>query len=650
MKQESNDIEQTTIKEYDHESDLVNIKLIEQHSRWNTIVLKFKIFLLIIHKMILNQWHKIPKHKITHALIKSPKITSINSILWTENHTVGDHILTAGKIQNLRMAAQSLHGLEVPAHSIFSFWMHVPRPHMSKGYVYGREIKQGCIVPSVAGGLCQISNALYELARKVNMEIIERHRHSHQITANNLDADATIKWNYIDLRMRAPFRWGIDLRFTDIHMIMSIKSDDYRSPNEFIVLTPSTNTYTHHTVSQSLPLPSMLREIRDCYSCNESKCAQFKKHQNDLQLKISHKSTSITLVLDEPWHEWIDYVHSYYNKLTHLNHDLSFTILTPTSTSFPVLGHRYGWPINLDRDKKHHIIQNFHLLTIKRWGLIKYHQFCKHNVFASRLDIQRLVAVHMAARIPIESTHLVISQTLLPYLYEAGYCAGRTFDVLLTRHPIALLQHRLNHVLEQYPQSPTLNDFRASYHLEDAEQNALLLAQKIITPHTELAQLYPHKTQIIPWYIPIMSNTSISNVHQKSLHSSLTPPPTPDRSNHIPKYFLFPAALLARKGAYEIKKIIEELDLPLMISSTAVEDDTLFQNQKFRIFNDQWHQIKAVIYPTYIEHQPRLLLKALSVRIPVITTKACGIPAHPLLHYIDFTDNTALKDKIHTLN
>ena len=45
MKQESSDIELNTVKDYaGHESDNINDQLIEQHNRWNTIVLKFKIF------------------------------------------------------------------------------------------------------------------------------------------------------------------------------------------------------------------------------------------------------------------------------------------------------------------------------------------------------------------------------------------------------------------------------------------------------------------------------------------------------------------------------------------------------------------------------------------------------------------------------
>jgi vancomycin resistance protein YoaR len=60
--------------------------------------------------------------------------------------------LTAGKIENLRVAARNLNGIEVKANKVFSFWKHIGKPTKRKGYVVGREIREGCIVPTIAGG------------------------------------------------------------------------------------------------------------------------------------------------------------------------------------------------------------------------------------------------------------------------------------------------------------------------------------------------------------------------------------------------------------------------------------------------------------------------------------------------------------------
>ena len=47
-----------------------------------------------------------------------------------------------------------------------------------KGYVIGREIRQGCMIPSIGGGICQLTNALSRVAHSAGMEIVERHSHT----------------------------------------------------------------------------------------------------------------------------------------------------------------------------------------------------------------------------------------------------------------------------------------------------------------------------------------------------------------------------------------------------------------------------------------------------------------------------------------
>ena len=102
--------------------------------------------------------------------------------------------LIAGKIHNLRIAIRQLNGIEIPAGEIFSFWAQLGQPHRFRGYVKGRELRQGCIVPTIAGGICQLANALYQVALSADLEIVERHRHSTIVPGSSaeIDRDATI--------------------------------------------------------------------------------------------------------------------------------------------------------------------------------------------------------------------------------------------------------------------------------------------------------------------------------------------------------------------------------------------------------------------------------------------------------------------------
>ena len=62
------------------------------------------------------------------------------------------------------------------------------------------------MIASVGGGLCQLSNALYDAALKAGCDIVERHAHSRRIEGSMAaqGRDATIFWNYVDLRFRPP--------------------------------------------------------------------------------------------------------------------------------------------------------------------------------------------------------------------------------------------------------------------------------------------------------------------------------------------------------------------------------------------------------------------------------------------------------------
>jgi hypothetical protein len=127
------------------------------------------------------------------------------SDLWDNSAPHPEQILQAGKVQNLRVALRKIDGCHIPANQTFSFWRQLGRPGREKGYVVGRELRQGCIIPTRAGGLCQLSNALYDAALKAKLEIVERHAHTQNIPGSLTEQgrDATVFWNYVDLRFKA---------------------------------------------------------------------------------------------------------------------------------------------------------------------------------------------------------------------------------------------------------------------------------------------------------------------------------------------------------------------------------------------------------------------------------------------------------------
>ncbi|MGH7002778.1 MAG: VanW family protein, partial [Alphaproteobacteria bacterium] len=107
------------------------------------------------------------------ALAEAPVVAESKTKLWTEANDA-ERPLLVGKIHNLRVALRRIDGVEIPAGRIFSFWAHIGRPTRRRGFTAGRELREGCVIPSVGGGLCQLSNALYDAALKAGFEIVER--------------------------------------------------------------------------------------------------------------------------------------------------------------------------------------------------------------------------------------------------------------------------------------------------------------------------------------------------------------------------------------------------------------------------------------------------------------------------------------------
>jgi vancomycin resistance protein VanW len=108
---------------------------------------------------------------------------------------------------------RSFENLPVPPGGIFSFWGVVGRPNAARGYLPGRSLLGGQLMPDYGGGLCQLSGLIYYLCLQAGLEILERHPHSRDIYEDAerytpLGADATVAYGFKDLRMlntlRAP--------------------------------------------------------------------------------------------------------------------------------------------------------------------------------------------------------------------------------------------------------------------------------------------------------------------------------------------------------------------------------------------------------------------------------------------------------------
>jgi len=565
--------------------------LTTQHNFVNDTIFRLKIAVLTAARMVKNLLRPSRKFSKTSLLVHEPVIATSESELWNPFDNKDNWILTAGKIENLRIAVQQLNGLEVGANEVFSFWKHIGNPNFGQGYVIGREIREGCIVPTIAGGLCQLSNALYDAALRANFDIVERHKHTKVIRGSlaEKDRDATVKWNYLDLRFKSSFDFRIEIELTSEQLVVALRSPQKQAePGQEKMAWKASD------------------KLNDCYSCGNMACF---KHPD--RTGVEQEIATTTFILDEKWPEYDKYVNQTATKADHF--------ILPLKKNRWIKTDRYTWAAANSQQTK----------TTQFQGLFRAIQLRfapknKNNVFELSLQLDKKIAKAAAMKIPIDATHVVIAQNLLPFIYETGALGGRTFDVFMTRLPFEKLHERLDLAYTQYKDSPTLHDFRASQELIALENKALTSARKIITPHSELAALFKNKAVKLDWQIPA----------------------TPNKLSKGTKV-LFPASAVGRKGAYEMRRLAKELQLELCISGRTIETTHFWQDLKVEKFNGDWRQIGLVVYPTYVEHQPRLLLKALALGIPVITTTACGLDPSSQIKLLEINNFDQLKNAVH---
>src|SRR5262249_38951258 len=141
-----------------------------------------------------------------------------------------------------------------------------------RGYALGRMLQQGCLIPA-RGGLCQLSNALYDTALQAECEIVERHAHSQTVpeSAAVVGRDATVAWNYVDLKFRPHKPVRIEARLTRDELVIRLRgqSDTATEKTSKLLRLPE-------------PIPSS-RVARSCATCGETECFRHEHPADDVR-------------------------------------------------------------------------------------------------------------------------------------------------------------------------------------------------------------------------------------------------------------------------------------------------------------------------------------------------------------------------------
>ena len=320
---------------------------------------------------------------------------------------------------------------------------------------------------------------------------------------------------------------------------------------------------------------------RSCATCGVSEC-----RLSHVRRGVEPLPERTSFVLDEAWPE--------HRALVRETAGPADQVLIPGVPGARI--DRYGWGLGSPVASRATLLRHIAMRRVaSARGAVRQAAYCAAD--------ERL-AKAMGRRLDFRARHVVVSQTLLPFLWRQGLLGGRSFDVLLTRFPMADLHARLDHFANAHPTSSTLDDFRAPDGLVRAEADALAEARQVITPHHYLARTFGQRGRRLEWE---------------------RPQPRPRRPG-TRVAFLGPT--IARQGAYEVRDIAADLTQPLIVFGSDLEGPDFWKGVEIerRRMDARWlDDLGVILHPAAMTSAPRRLIEAVTHGVRVYALETCGL-------------------------
>lgn len=512
------------------------------------------------------------RHRLSSRWHDAPVICESTSWLWPREDAP-ERALVLGKIQNLRRARIAFDGIELLRGQTLSFWAQVGRPTRRRGFAIGRELREGCLIPSVGGGLCQLSNVLYDAAIEAGIEVLERHAHSQVVpgSAASRDRDATVFWNYIDLRLRAPYDLRLEVELDDERLRVRVRSADAAAP----AAAPRVRARPEITLVDAdgaVVQGAVAQRPGDCVTCGQDECFRNAPAVAEAARLDEAAMNAVAVLVDAPMPEHAAFLR-----------DLAGV----------------EWLASPQPSLVHRVVSSIDRRLRPRPPARR------------AMEDARMAARRIAARLRPEHHELYVDQPWLPFLWRDGVLAGRRFHVLMRALPMDRVHAALDVASARWPGEPTLRDFRADDALLHDERLALASAASWIGAHAGMLAIAGERAHPLAWCLPPSDATRAWRVDG-------------------PLRVLFPASSLVRKGVLELAEALRGLDAEVILPVRDGGEPARWGDLPVARIADPAEALSCcdvVALPAWVEHQPRALLTAIAHGVPVIATPACGLGA-----------------------
>ena len=164
-------------------------------------------------------------------------------------------LAAANRSHNISLAAKKLDNILLAPEEIFSFNQIVGKAGLEDGFKEAPVIVNDRVVMGPGGGICQVSTTIYNTALWAGLGIEERHNHGLPVGYVAPGYDATVAYNYKDLKFRndTPFYILIHLQVFSNELKVTFFGDPSRV-KQVKVITKSL---------QSIEPPVHYRELKD---------------------------------------------------------------------------------------------------------------------------------------------------------------------------------------------------------------------------------------------------------------------------------------------------------------------------------------------------------------------------------------------------